>query len=143
MTSVKNTKTRPIHQSQFMKESYKETANGPNDMTVLYLQDQHQFEDIWSGQGDDLVIVRQPHLVYDLDERVRPFVIAFGFYEISRIRGINLDHGLISTLLEQWRCETHTFHLRVGEMTPTLQDVAMLTGLPIDGAPVIGPGRAV
>ena len=68
--------------------------------------------------------VRQPHQVYNLDERVRPFIIASRFYEINRIRGINLDHGLISTLLEGWRRETHTFHLRVGEMTPTLQDVS-------------------
>ena len=35
------------------------------------------------------------------------------------------------------------FHLRVGEMTPTLQDVSMLTSLPIDGAPVTRPGGAV
>ena len=69
-----------------------------------------------------------------MDERVHPFVIASEFYEISRIRGINIDHGLISALLERWRRETHTFHLCVGEMKPTLQDVAMLIGLPIDGA---------
>ncbi|XP_057514989.1 protein MAIN-LIKE 2-like [Actinidia eriantha] len=90
-------------------------------------------------QGGDLVIVRQPHRVYDLDERVCPYVISFGFYEISRIRGINIDHGLISVLLERWRHETHTFYLRVEDMAPTLQNIAMLTDLPIDGAPVIGP----
>ena len=50
--------------------------------------------------GGDSVIVRQSHRVYDLKERVRPLVIAVGFYEISRISGINLDHGLISVLLE-------------------------------------------
>ena len=31
------------------------------------------------------------------------------------------------------------FHLRVGEMTSTLQDVAMLTDLSIDGALMTGP----
>ena len=90
--------------------------------------------------GGDPVTVRQSHWVYDLDERVRPFVIAFGFYEISRISGINLDHSLISFLLERWRRETHTFHLRVGDMTLTLQNIAMLIGLPIDGVPVTRPG---
>ena len=34
--------------------------------------------------------------------------------------------------------ETHTFHLRAREMTPILQDVAMLTGLSIEGASVTG-----
>ena len=32
----------------------------------------------------------------------------------------------------------HTFHMPFGEMTVTLQDVSMLTGLPIRGRP-IGP----
>ncbi|XP_057461072.1 protein MAIN-LIKE 2-like [Actinidia eriantha] len=61
----------------------------------------------------------------------------------GQIRGINVDHSLISALLERWGWVTHTFHLRVGKMTPTLQDITMLTGLPIDGALVIGPGGAV
>ena len=39
----------------------------------------------------------------------------------------------------RWRPETHSFHLPCGEMTITLQDVAMLLGLPIRGNQVIGP----
>ena len=39
----------------------------------------------------------------------------------------------------RWRPETHSFHLPCGEMTITLQDVAMLLGLPVRGNPVIGP----
>ncbi|KAF8701353.1 hypothetical protein HU200_033683 [Digitaria exilis] len=40
------------------------------------------------------------------------------------------DMSLIAALLDRWRPETHTFHLPVGEMAPTLQDAAMLLGLP-------------
>ncbi|KAK1670864.1 hypothetical protein QYE76_059023 [Lolium multiflorum] len=42
----------------------------------------------------------------------------------------------ISALVYRWRPETHTFHLRAGEMTPTLQDVSMILGLPIQGEPL-------
>jgi hypothetical protein len=40
--------------------------------------------------------------------------------------------------MDRWRPETHTFHLPCGEMTITLEDVALIFGLPLDGLPVIG-----
>ena len=46
------------------------------------------------------------------------------------------DMSLLAALLDRWCPETHTFHLPVGEMTPTLQDVAMLLGLPCAGGTV-------
>ncbi|KAK1662100.1 hypothetical protein QYE76_050259 [Lolium multiflorum] len=42
----------------------------------------------------------------------------------------------LTALVDRWRPETHTFHLRAGEMTPTLQDVSMILGLPIQGEPL-------
>ncbi|RYQ90074.1 hypothetical protein Ahy_B09g096358 isoform A [Arachis hypogaea] len=51
------------------------------------------------------------------------------------IRG---SHPLLAALVERWRPETHTFVLPVGEVTVTLEDVAHIFGLPIDGEPVSG-----
>jgi hypothetical protein len=48
-----------------------------------------------------------------------------------------LDPSLMSSLVDRWRPETHTFHLRCGELTPTLKDVSMITALPIIGNPVV------
>ena len=47
----------------------------------------------------------------------------------DRAPRFQFDMSLLTALLDRWRPETHTFHLPVSEMTPTLQDVAMLLGL--------------
>jgi len=44
------------------------------------------------------------------------------------------DPGLISAFAERWHRETITFHLQVGELTITLDDVACLLNLPITRA---------
>ncbi|KAK1670646.1 hypothetical protein QYE76_058805 [Lolium multiflorum] len=44
-----------------------------------------------------------------------------------------MNGAALTALVDRWRPETHTFHFRAGEMTPTLQDVSMIIGLPIQG----------
>ncbi|XP_048536196.1 protein MAIN-LIKE 2-like isoform X2 [Triticum urartu] len=65
-----------------------------------------------------------------------------GFYQIAKMRKINVDKYLISALVERWRPETNSFHLPAGEMTITLQDVSCLWGLPIHGKPLVGKAYA-
>jgi hypothetical protein len=47
-----------------------------------------------------------------------------------------MDSTALTALVDWWHPETHTFHLPCGEITMTLQDVTMILGLPIDGAPI-------
>ncbi|XP_072087434.1 serine/threonine-protein phosphatase 7 long form homolog [Arachis hypogaea] len=61
-----------------------------------------------------------------------------GFYHVSRIGLIRGFYPLLAALVERWRPETHSFVLPVGEVTVTLEDVAHIFGLPIDGEPVSG-----
>ena len=49
-----------------------------------------------------------------------------------------IDWPRLTYLVERWRLETHMFHVPVGEMTITLQDVAIILGLRIDGPTVTG-----
>lgn len=57
----------------------------------------------------------------------------FGLNYVNKIGRIPLDNALITALVERWRQEMHTFHLPVGELTITLEDVAVLFGLRVDG----------
>lgn len=61
-----------------------------------------------------------------------------GLYQVSRLGTIPVNPSLISALVDRWRPETHTFHMPTGEMTVTLQDVAVLWGLPISGKALTG-----
>ena len=55
------------------------------------------------------------------------------------MRQMKIDPALITSLVERWRPETHSFHLPTTEETVTLKDVAVIWGLPISGRPVTGP----
>lgn len=74
-----------------------------------------------------------------LHECLVPYIVNTGLYVVVRLETIAIDHALITVLVERWRQETHTFHLPVGETTVTLQDVAVLLGLRIDGRLIISP----
>jgi hypothetical protein len=45
----------------------------------------------------------------------------------------NISHGLVCAMAERWLQETSNFHMPVGEMTITLDDVACLLGIPVAG----------
>jgi hypothetical protein len=49
----------------------------------------------------------------------------------------------ITVLVDRWRPDTHSFHLLCSEMTETLENVAMILGLPIRGRPITGPVDSV
>ncbi|XP_039123349.1 protein MAIN-LIKE 2-like [Dioscorea cayenensis subsp. rotundata] len=60
-----------------------------------------------------------------------------GFYHAAQTLNFRIDAALVSALVERWQTETHTFHLTCGETTITLEDVALLLSLPINGHKVI------
>ena len=73
------------------------------------------------------------------DERYTPYIEMLGllpFIQLVSRSTPNLNAAAITALVDRWRPETHTFHLRTGEMTPTLMDVSMILALPIEGKPL-------
>lgn len=123
---------------------------GPIDASVLTLQDDHRSRDVWDGiEGFDTPFVCREHhssirrhYTWRNDPRILAHVDTAGLRHIHELvdGGIEIDRALVTALVERWRQETHTFHLAVGEATITLQDVALILGLRIDGPAVIGRG---
>ncbi|QHO42986.1 uncharacterized protein DS421_5g158930 [Arachis hypogaea] len=72
------------------------------------------------------------------NERAATALALTGFQHVSRIGEMRGHSALLSALVERWRPETHTFHLPVGEVTVTLEDVIHILGLQVNGEPVTG-----
>ncbi|KAL7092940.1 hypothetical protein ACP275_11G012700 [Erythranthe tilingii] len=114
---------------------------GPVDDSVLYDQEKHVSAAVWEGQERGALRCHEHTSKLDrwlLTDKQIELVKKAGFGYLRLIPAISLDNPLISALVERWRKETNTFHMTVGEMTVSLEDVAYLLGLPIDGEPVIG-----
>ncbi|BAU01990.1 hypothetical protein VIGAN_11138800 [Vigna angularis var. angularis] len=114
----------------------------PVDMSLLRLQDKHIVKSIW--EGNERVICPRRHAIWiakhvnELDERVMNILQAAGFIHILKASTLEINHHLVTALVERWRVETHTFHLPLGESSITLEDVALQLGLPIEGHVVTG-----
>ena len=73
-----------------------------------------------------------------VDDRVVDIIKGVGLEGLLRTPSREIDHGLITALVERWWPETLTFHMPYGEVTITLQDVEVLLGLHVDGKAVTG-----
>ncbi|MBA0649223.1 hypothetical protein Goklo_016811 [Gossypium klotzschianum] len=67
-----------------------------------------------------------------------------GFSHVATIGwGCKLDPKLISTLIERWRLETHTFHLPCRECTITLEDMQLQLRLSMDRSALTGSVQSI
>ena len=73
-----------------------------------------------------------------VDDRVIDIIKALGLEGLLRTLGREIDHGLITALVERWRPQTYTFHMPHGVVTITLQNVEVLLGLPVDSDAITG-----
>jgi len=108
-------------------------------MLLLRLQNKHVMKALF--EGNERLIHPQRHAIWvtkhpDLiDPRVKAMMDIAGFRHLLSFIDILINH-LVTTLVERWRFETHTFYLPLEETTITLEDVALELGLPIDGEAV-------
>ncbi|RZB68368.1 Fatty-acid-binding protein 2 [Glycine soja] len=111
---------------------------GPRDPSVLTSFAEHVAHAVWSGQErPDLKLVshgRKVTLIGRPVPEIEGLVAATGLSPLIDCSVITGDPGLISAFVERWHSETSTFHLPVGELTITLDDVSSILHLPITGA---------
>ncbi|XP_068498987.1 protein MAIN-LIKE 2-like [Phaseolus vulgaris] len=110
---------------------------GPSDMSLLVNFADHVAVKLWEGEdrgelklvshGRKLRKFGMPHANIEL------LVQNSGLFSLCNISYEVGDKGLISAFVERWHRETNSFHLPVGEMTITLDDVSSLLHLPILG----------
>ncbi|XP_021595151.1 serine/threonine-protein phosphatase 7 long form homolog [Manihot esculenta] len=114
----------------------------PNEPSLLYGHAEHRYETIWQQTIESGAIgCRKTGTILHLDDipdQIIPHLRRTGFYGVIRLGFFALDWHLITALVERWRLETHTFMFPEGKMTITLQDVGLITGLPVNSAAITG-----
>ncbi|KAL0009308.1 hypothetical protein SO802_010810 [Lithocarpus litseifolius] len=101
---------------------------GPSIQDVLRRQDVHRSSSLWDAPLEGEVVPgvlkcrhREKGLLEGgVDPRIATYITDAGLDGLLRVPNIDIDHALITALVERWRLETHTFHLPHGEMTITL-----------------------
>ncbi|XP_014511729.1 protein MAIN-LIKE 1-like [Vigna radiata var. radiata] len=101
---------------------------GPHDTSLLTHYSQHDRGEIQlKTHGKKLKNFGMYH------EAIEPYISMSGLASLVNLSYEYADHGLTVSLAERWHLETNTFHLPVGEMNVTLDDVHNLLHLPIMG----------
>ncbi|KAH1246568.1 Protein MAIN-LIKE 1 [Glycine max] len=106
---------------------------GPCDPSVLTSFADH----VAHAKRSDLKLVshgRKVTLIGRPVPDIEGLVGATGLSPLINCSVVTGDPGLISAFVERWHSETSTFHLPVGELTITLDDVSSLLHWPITGA---------
>ncbi|MQM15083.1 hypothetical protein Taro_048020, partial [Colocasia esculenta] len=76
-----------------------------------------------------------------LPEAQQDQIARMGFGHLLSVRPFHLDVPYLEALRERWEEDCKAFIMPWGHMIPTLEDVAYLTGLPVQGEPVVGLER--
>ncbi|XP_047181966.1 protein MAIN-LIKE 1-like, partial [Vigna umbellata] len=123
--------------SQEEHEAEGEGEGGPHDTSLLTHYTQHVAFAIWQGwdrRGIKVVTHGKKLKHFGMyHEAIEPYIFMSGLGCLVNLSYEYADHGLIVALSERWHLETNTFHLPIGEMSVTLDDVMNLLHLPIMG----------
>ncbi|XP_028196633.1 protein MAIN-LIKE 1-like [Glycine soja] len=110
---------------------------GPSDPSVLTAYADHVACSVWTGEERlELKLSSHGRKVHSLGRSVPAIEGLIAGTRLSPLIACSVDtndRGLLSTFVERWHRETSSFHLPVGELTVTLDDVSSLLHLPVIG----------
>ncbi|XP_028246682.1 protein MAIN-LIKE 1-like [Glycine soja] len=106
----------------------------PRDPSVLTEYADHVAANAWSEQLKLSFHGRKMHNLGRPIPAIDDMVAGTGLSPLIACSIDTSDRGLISSFVERWHRETSSFHLPVGEVSITLDDVVSLLYLPIVGA---------
>ncbi|KAJ1416098.1 Aminotransferase-like, plant mobile domain [Sesbania bispinosa] len=108
---------------------------GPRDTSLLRLYESHVARHLWLGEdrGTLKVITHGRKLRRPKNDYVRDIVDDSGLGPLVEGTHSLVDRSLLSVFVERWHKDTSNFHMPVGEMTITLDDVNSLLHIPVHG----------
>ncbi|KAJ1393022.1 Phosphatidylinositol-specific phospholipase C, X domain [Sesbania bispinosa] len=110
-------------------------GGGPEDTSVLRTYHRHVALRLWNGEdrGTLKLVSHGRKLTAPVDAYIKDIVVNSGLAPLIDCSHSLVDRGLLSAFAERWHRDTCSFHLPVGEMTITLDDVSSLLHLPVTG----------
>ncbi|XP_028064222.1 protein MAIN-LIKE 1-like [Camellia sinensis] len=134
----------PPVQEEYLTHAF---PGGPNDPSILRSFNSHVAAAIWHGEergplkchNHSSKILAWPWWLVENNTRFKAIIEQSGLSQLARCTYRFVNKLLVSCFVERWQPETNTFHMTVGEMTLTLDDVGTILGLPIVGKSVSIP----
>ncbi|XP_028124360.1 protein MAIN-LIKE 2-like [Camellia sinensis] len=120
---------------------------GPTDPSMLQSFNSHVAVAIWHGEEQGPLkchnhsskILAWPWWSVDNNTRFKAIIEQSGLSQLARCTYRFVNKLLISSFVKRWQPKTNTFHMTVGEMTLTLDDVGTILSLPIVGRSISVP----
>ncbi|XP_028104298.1 protein MAIN-LIKE 1-like [Camellia sinensis] len=131
----------PTVQEKYLTHAF---PGGPTDPSILRSFNSHVTTAIWHGEergplkchNHSSEILAWPWWSVENNTRFKAIIEQSGLSQLARCTYPFINKLLISSFVERWQPETNTFHMTVGEMTLTMDDVGIILGLPIVGKSV-------
>ncbi|KAJ1401139.1 Aminotransferase-like, plant mobile domain [Sesbania bispinosa] len=122
---VEHVEIPPTHEAGY--------EGGPRDTTFLRSYESHVAQRLWIGEdrGTLKVLTHGRKLKRPEDDYIWDIIDDSGLGPLIEGTHSMVDRSLVSAFTERWHRETSSFHLPVGEMTITLDDVSTLLHLPV------------